>query len=218
MLADRHAPHRLRRLVDGRSSSASSSALYDAFAPGRPSPLPELPIQYADYAALAAASGSRARCWSSSWRTGGSSSAGAPRRWSCRPTGRGPPCRATAAASGSRVMPPATHDGARGARPARGRDAVHDAAGGVPGCCLHRYTGQDDIVRRLADRRPHARARPEGLIGFFVNTLVLRTDLVGRPDLPRAAGAGARGGARRLRPPGRAVRAAGRGAAAGAQT
>ena len=44
--------------------------------------------------------------------------------------------------------------------------------------------------RRLADRQPHAGPRLEGLIGFFVNTLVLRTDLSRRPDLPRAAGAG----------------------------
>ena len=55
-------------------------------------------------------------------------------------------------------------------------------------------------ARPVADR---TRPEIEGLIGFFVNTLVLRADLLGRSDLPRAAGAGARGGARRLRPPGR---------------
>ena len=47
---------------------------------------------------------------------------------------------------------------------------------------LHRYTGQDDIVRRHAHRRTATGPRPEGLIGFFVNTLVLRTDLSGDPD------------------------------------
>ena len=61
------------------------------------------------------------------------------------------------------------------------------------------------------------RAEIEGLIGFFVNTLVLRTDLSGNPTLPRAAAAGARGLPGRLRPPGSAVRAAGRGAAARAR-
>jgi amino acid adenylation domain-containing protein/non-ribosomal peptide synthase protein (TIGR01720 family) len=45
---------------------------------------------------------------------------------------------------------------------------------------LHRYTGQDDISVGvpIANRN---RAETEGLIGFFVNTLVLRTDLSGNP-------------------------------------
>jgi amino acid adenylation domain-containing protein len=46
---------------------------------------------------------------------------------------------------------------------------------------LHRYTGQDDIVvgSPVANRQ---RSEIEPLIGFFVNTLVLRTDLSGNPD------------------------------------
>ncbi|HLF26569.1 MAG TPA: amino acid adenylation domain-containing protein, partial [Anaerolineae bacterium] len=45
---------------------------------------------------------------------------------------------------------------------------------------LARYTGQTDIAvgTGIANRR---RAEIEGLIGFFVNTLVLRTDLAGNP-------------------------------------
>ena len=62
------------------------------------------------------------------------------------------------------------------------------------------------------DRRTATAREIEGLIGFFVNTLVLRADLAGDPTFARAAGPGARGGAGRLRAPGRAVRAAGRGA------
>ncbi|WP_414754485.1 amino acid adenylation domain-containing protein [Anabaena sp. CCY 9910] len=48
---------------------------------------------------------------------------------------------------------------------------------------LYRYTGQDDIVvgTPLANRD---RLELEGLIGFFVNTLVLRTDLSGNPSFP----------------------------------
>ncbi|BAZ21895.1 amino acid adenylation domain-containing protein [Kalymmatonema gypsitolerans NIES-4073] len=46
---------------------------------------------------------------------------------------------------------------------------------------LYRYTGQDDIVvgSPIANRD---RLEIEGLIGFFVNTLVLRTDLSGNPS------------------------------------
>lgn len=45
---------------------------------------------------------------------------------------------------------------------------------------LHRYTGQDDIVvgSRIAGRN---RVEIEGMIGFFINALVLRTDLSGNP-------------------------------------
>ena len=45
---------------------------------------------------------------------------------------------------------------------------------------LHQYTGQDDLVvgTPTANRN---RVEIEGLIGFFVNTLVLRTDLSGNP-------------------------------------
>jgi amino acid adenylation domain-containing protein len=46
---------------------------------------------------------------------------------------------------------------------------------------LSRYSGQDDIVvsTGIANRN---RAETENLIGFFVNTLVLRTDLSGNPS------------------------------------
>ena len=46
---------------------------------------------------------------------------------------------------------------------------------------LHRYTGQDDIAvgSLIANRN---RVEIEGLIGFFVNTLVLRTNLAGDPS------------------------------------
>ena len=46
---------------------------------------------------------------------------------------------------------------------------------------LHRYTGQDDIAvgSLIANRN---RVEVEGLIGFFVNILVLRTDLSGDPS------------------------------------
>ena len=75
---------------------------------------------------------------------------------------------------------------------------------------LARLGAGADIPIGTAGRRPRRRGAGR-LVGFFVNTLVLRTDLVRRPDLRRAAGPGPAGRPGRLRPPGRAVRAAGGG-------
>jgi amino acid adenylation domain-containing protein len=52
---------------------------------------------------------------------------------------------------------------------------------------LHRYAGQDDIVvgTPIANRN---RTEVEPLIGFFVNTLVLRTDLSGDPTFSELLG------------------------------
>ena len=44
-----HAPHRRRRLVDGRAGARAGGPLRPSPA-GGPSPLPELPLQYADFA------------------------------------------------------------------------------------------------------------------------------------------------------------------------
>ena len=73
------------------------AALYEAFAAGRPSPLPELPIQYADFAELAASMRCRASVSRSSSPGGGSALPARPRPWSCPPTGRVPPSRPSAA-------------------------------------------------------------------------------------------------------------------------
>lgn len=52
---------------------------------------------------------------------------------------------------------------------------------------LHRYTGKDDIIvgSPIAGRN---RTDIEGLIGFFVNTLILRTDFWGDPDFRELLG------------------------------
>ena len=57
----------------------------------------------------------------------------------------------------------------------------------VFGILLYRYSGQDDIVvgTPVANRN---RREIEGLFGFFVNTLVLRTDLSGNPSFEQLLG------------------------------
>ena len=196
----------------------AGGALRGLRARARPSPLPELPVQYADFAVwqreLAAGRGARAaaRLLARAARRGAGAAGAA------RPTGR---ARAVQSFRGARrcrsTLPAELPRGLARAGAARGRDAVHDAARGFQALLGALHAGRTDVVGRARRSPDRSRAEIEGLIGFFVNTLVLRTDLVGRPDLPRAAAAGARDGAGRLRAPGPAVRAAGRGAAAGAR-
>ena len=164
------------------------AALYEAFSTGRPSPLAELPIQYADFAA-----------WQRQWLQGAvlegqlaywqEQLAGAP---AAVGVAHRPPAAGGAELSRGRrgLCPRGRADpGAQGPEPTGGGDAVHDAARGVSGLAgpLHWAGGHRG---GLAHCQPHPR-QTEGLIGFFVNTLVLRTDLVGRPPVRGVAGAGA---------------------------
>ncbi|WP_368667338.1 amino acid adenylation domain-containing protein [Corallococcus sp. AB030] len=146
-------------------------ALYEAFRQGQPSPLPELPVQYADFSR-----------WQASWLEG-QVLAGQLDWWKRRldgaphalllPTDRPRPARRSA--QGARwpvqLTPPLS-------------DAVEALAkreGATPfmvlmaafQLLLSRYSGQDDVLvgTPIANRR---HAETEGLIGFFVNTLVLR--------------------------------------------
>ncbi|MET0398243.1 MAG: non-ribosomal peptide synthase/polyketide synthase, partial [Longimicrobiaceae bacterium] len=155
------------------------SALYAAYAEGREPALPELPVQYADYAA-----------WQRAWLTGEALErrlawwrgqlAGAPPLLEL-PTDR---------------PRPTTQDG-RGASAAfrlsagttRALRALSREAGATPfmvllagwQALLGRWSGQDDVSvgTPVAGR---TRLELEGLIGFFVNTLVLRADLSGGPS------------------------------------
>ena len=96
------APH--RRATAGRSGCLTRelAALYAAFREGSPQPLPELPVQYADFAALAAPAGCGRACWRRSWPTGAGSSRGCRRRSSCRRTVRARPF-ASCGGSGHRL-------------------------------------------------------------------------------------------------------------------
>ncbi|HZI07435.1 MAG TPA: amino acid adenylation domain-containing protein, partial [Archangium sp.] len=147
------------------------AVLYDAFSRGQPSPLPPLPVQYADYAA-----------WQRSWLQGPvleeqlgwwrQQLAGTPSGLEL-PTDKPRPALVTHRGGvASRRLPPALSSSLR---------AFHRREGVTPfmtylaalQALLHRYSGQEDLT---VGSPVSGRGRPEleNLIGFFVNTLVLR--------------------------------------------
>ncbi|HEX2189999.1 MAG TPA: amino acid adenylation domain-containing protein, partial [Longimicrobiaceae bacterium] len=154
------------------------SALYGAFSRGEPSPLPELPIQYADFAA-----------WQRGWLTGEVLDAQL-RFWREQLAGAPPtldlpadhprraPLGATETGTPFTLSPEAT----RGLRELGRRERATLFMALLAGwqTLLGRYAATDDVVvgSPIAGR---TRAELEPLIGFFVNTLVLRADLGGDP-------------------------------------
>jgi amino acid adenylation domain-containing protein len=154
------------------------TALYRAVLAGRPSPLPELPFQYADFAV-----------WQREWLTGAELErqlsywrqrlAGAPDSLNL-PTDR--PRPATPTHRGGRVTKVWGPDLSRRLTQLA---LDHEATpfmvllSGFQ-ALLGRLTGQDDVPvgSPIANRN---RMEIEPLIGFFVNTLVLRGDLSGDP-------------------------------------
>ncbi|HEV7514904.1 MAG TPA: condensation domain-containing protein, partial [Thermoanaerobaculia bacterium] len=153
-------------------------ALYGAFCAGRRSPLPELPLQYADFAVWQRAwlSGATLEAQTAYWRQ---ALAGAPIL--DLPTDRPRPAvRSSRGAGRKMALPPCLSADLR--RFARGQGAtpfmVLLAAFEI---LLGRLDGQEDLlVGSPIANRNHREI--EGLIGFFVNTLVLRADLSGDPD------------------------------------
>jgi amino acid adenylation domain-containing protein/FkbM family methyltransferase len=153
------------------------SASYGAFSKGDPSPLPELPIQYADFAV-----------WQKEWLRGevlekqlmfwrehlnGVSPLELP---TDRPR---PAVQTFHGATHTFEFPQDLTEALQGLSRKVGVTLFMTLLTAFQ-CLLHRYTGQDDIVvgTPIANRN---RAEIEGLIGFFVNTLVMRTDTSGNP-------------------------------------
>jgi amino acid adenylation domain-containing protein len=154
------------------------AALYAAFRQGQPSPLPELEIQYADYAV-----------WQREWLQGTALEEQLD-YWRQRladtppvlelPTDRPRLPQPRFAGASLPVSLPA--------RLTEDLKSFSRRAGVTPfmtllaawQVLLSRYTGQTDIAVGVpvANRQ---RSEVEGLIGLFVNTLVLRTDLSGDP-------------------------------------
>ncbi|MGA7732188.1 MAG: amino acid adenylation domain-containing protein [Chloroflexia bacterium] len=173
---------------DGWSMGVMSeelAELYGAFAAGQPSPLAELPVQYADYAVWQ-------REWLQEevlqtqldyWKT---QLAGAPPMLEL-PTDRPRPLMLTYRGGRQTYMLPRSMVGELKALSQREGVTLFMTLMAAYGALLHRYTGQADIVigTPIANR---TRPEIEGLIGFFVNTLVLRTDLSGEPTFRELLG------------------------------
>ncbi|HEV2735373.1 MAG TPA: amino acid adenylation domain-containing protein, partial [Longimicrobiaceae bacterium] len=151
------------------------TALYAAYARGEEPELPQLPVQYADYAA-----------WQREWLSG-ETLEGQLAFWRERlrgappllelPTDR-PRTGATASREGVRTMElPAAELRALSRRSGVTLFMTLLAAWQA---LLGRYSGEEDVVvgTPVAGR---TRVEVEGLIGFFVNMLVLRGDLSGDP-------------------------------------
>jgi amino acid adenylation domain-containing protein/non-ribosomal peptide synthase protein (TIGR01720 family) len=157
---------------------ADLAALYEAFTQGRPSPLEELPLQYADYAH-----------WQRSWLRGDTLEAHIS-YWRRKLGGALPTLELPA--DRPRPQEPTYRGATRTALlPADLTRSLRELSRGEGATLfmtllaafqtlLHRYTGQEDIIvgSSIASR---PRVELERLIGCFINTLGLRTDLSGDP-------------------------------------
>jgi amino acid adenylation domain-containing protein len=161
------------------------ASIYTAFSRGRPSPLPDVPIQYADYA-----------LWQQEriqedvlaydlayWKQ---QLGGAPALLDL-PTDRPRPVEPTSRGAVHLITLPPDLTGALKTLSRREGVTLYMTLVAAFQTLLYRYTGQDDMVvgtftagRTLTEL--------EALIGFFVNTLVLRTDLSGNPTFRELLG------------------------------
>ncbi|MCP4662756.1 MAG: non-ribosomal peptide synthetase, partial [bacterium] len=155
------------------------AVLYEAFSQGMPSPLPELGVQYADFAhwQREVLAGEVLENELAHWRA---TLAGAPRSLELPTDHRRPTVQSFRGASRP-VMLPAELTNALAALSRRQGVTLFMTLLATFQALLSRYSGQHDVVVGSPIAGRHRREL-EPLIGFFVNTLVLRTDLSGDPD------------------------------------
>jgi hypothetical protein len=168
-------------ITDGWSMSVlikEMAALYEAFLSGRPSPLPELPIQYADYSV-----------WQRGWLRGQvledhleywkqqlGDELAASEIATDRPR---PPVQTSWGEAEPIAFPLEMLEGLQTLSRREGVTLYMTLLSALA-ILLHRYTQQQSILigSSIANRN---RIETEGLIGLFVNLLVLRSDLSGDP-------------------------------------
>ncbi len=154
------------------------SALYEAFRSGAPSPLPELSVQYTDFA-----------FWQREWLQGEvlekqlsywrQQLDGAPAMLKL-PLARPRPAKQSDRGASHSILLPKSLSEALQSLAREERVTLFMILLAAFDTLLYRYTGEADVVvgSNVAGRNS---AQVEPLIGFFVNTFVLRTDLSGDP-------------------------------------
>jgi amino acid adenylation domain-containing protein len=155
------------------------SALYETFSTGRPSPFPELPIQYADfgYWQRQLVQGQILETQRAYWKK---QLADAPAITEL-PTDRQRPSVQTYCGATQSFSLPATLSEAIKALSRREGVTLFMTLLAAFQTLLYRYTGQDDIVVGTAVSNRN-RIETEGLIGPFANNLALCTDFSGSPN------------------------------------
>jgi hypothetical protein len=158
-------------------------ALYTAYARGNPSPLPELPAQYLDFAVWQRQRADALRVQLSFWKQ----------------TFITPPAQLELPLARPRPVRPTSRGACHWLTLSGDLSDKLKALSRQENCTLfmtllagfyvvlHGYTGQSDISlgSPIAGRN---RAEFEKLIGFFVNTLILRADLSGNPTFRQLLG------------------------------
>lgn len=154
-------------------------ALYRAFSTDQPSPLPGLPIQYADFAA-----------WQRQWLQGDVFEAQLS-YWKERladlptlrlPTDRPRPAVQTFRGARHALLLPQSLSESVKELGRRESVTLYMTLLAAFQILLHYYTGQEDIVVGT-DISNRNRGETEELIGFFANQLVMRADLSGNPNV-----------------------------------
>jgi amino acid adenylation domain-containing protein len=174
--------------TDGYSRGAlyrDLTVFYDALQSNTSAELPELKIQYADYAV-----------WQRAWLDGGVAGkqleywkrklARAPASLDLPTDFSRPPVRSWTGSSTRLMIDMATREGLRGV--ARTNDAtLFVGLLTLFGVLLSRYSGQDDIVigTPFGGR---SRSELDGMVGYFINPLALRIDLSGDPSFSELIG------------------------------
>jgi amino acid adenylation domain-containing protein len=161
------------------------AALYDAFCQGRTSPLADLKIQYADFAA-----------WQRQWLDGETLERqltywkehleGAPQEINLPIDRPRPPAQTYIGQTQSFGLSKEISDSLRRLSRSNGATLFMTLLAAFK-VLLCRVSGQEEIVvgTPIANRN---RAETEGLIGFFVNTLAMRADLSGDPTFKELLG------------------------------
>ncbi|WP_164021814.1 non-ribosomal peptide synthetase, partial [Pyxidicoccus trucidator] len=161
------------------------ATLYEAFRQGQPSPLPELPVQYADYAV-----------WQRGWLQGEALDAqlgwwkqqlaGAPHALELPTDFPRPPVQSFRGATVHFQLPRALSRALEALCQKQGATLFMGLLAATQ-ALLARHSGQQDIVlgSPIAGRRF---SELEGLIGFFINTLALRARMEDNPSFSALLG------------------------------